>query len=345
MSKIKVSIQNELSERIKTAQIVHLTSFSGMGKSTLLNTIADDLKDSYYLINIDFKYVENLRDMERILLTALINNEAKYFSPKDVLNNFKEYNPIMRVRNGREEYIIDAKSVVSPFDLAKTVKLFKRVENGKFPIIVLNSIDEIVNIEDSKEILKTFLPQLFKITLCPIILTTSIENDLGILKEYLESIETFKLEPIPYNDYLAFMKENVIIDDKTLRLILTFVGENTYFRNLSLEALKALPQANLIDFINHMIHQYEHHYSAFYKDLTPLQRRILKLMCLEDEPKVYSKEFQEKIGFVANNAVDKVLKSLLKRRLIIRDNKSYKVKDPFFREWVKFNFPPYPYKK
>ena len=76
-------------------------------------------------------------------------------------------------------------------------------------------------------------------------------------------------------------------------------------------------------------------YIATWESLTSKQKNLLVALSKEEYPEVFSKDFLKQYGLGASSSIQKAIKKLLEKDLILQENGSYVILDLFFLRWIR----------
>ena len=76
-------------------------------------------------------------------------------------------------------------------------------------------------------------------------------------------------------------------------------------------------------------------YIAIWEGLTSKQRKLMVALAKERYPEVFSKNFLTKYSLGASSSIQKAIKKLLEKDLILQANGSYVIYDLFFARWIR----------
>jgi hypothetical protein len=158
------------------------------------------------------------------------------------------------------------------------------------------------------------------------------------------------LDPIPEDKYISFVKEkfaeqSIVLKEDVFPKIASTAGRVTGDRQHFMYSLweikgdsQTIDTVHVSKALKNIFDKYKEFFDVMFEELTPLQRKILKLLAEDKESKIYSRQFSDRVGPVANNTIIKVVQALVKRRIIYKEGPYYIFSSPFFREWINQNF-------
>lgn len=134
--------------------------------------------------------------------------------------------------------------------------------------------------------------------------------------------------------------KNLELSPEMFNLILEEVGELSFERQMFFKNLfemyqdQSVSSDHIKEVFNQIIDQYSELYEMMLEDLTDNQKNTLVQLAFNPDIKVYSKQFCEDLNIQNTNTVVKILQSLIKKKLLYKNNSSYQVFSPFFKRWI-----------
>lgn len=346
------ALEESLEKVLKNEKKVYLTGKHKIGKTSLVKQVMQKVDKEFFLVHIDLKFCETLENVENKVLESFLKAESDFRPHKEVLKYFSAYQPSMGFDELTSEvsFSLQKKSDGSLDSLKKSLDLL-RAQGTLIPLVFLDNIQELPG---GKETLKVFLDKAAEHKESGFIFCETLD----LFKEKLLFQETFiglysHLEVDVLNDdlYLEFVQKRMntkglVLNKNQFKEALEVIGDSSGDRQLffatlweTLDENQEVTSLSLKQALRENFERYQDLYLAIFEDLTILQKRVLKLLASEKDPKVYSKAFSDKVGPTAGNTVTKVLLALSNRRLIYKDSSSYKFLNPFLKEWIKKHFP------
>lgn len=350
----RLEIEKKVEKILLSKGSLYLSGKHKIGKTSLIKHISDKIKNTHYLIHIDCRMVEDIAGIEKKIIQALLDAESNFTDFKSILQKYAKYSPTMKLDHisGLVAFNVPTKKNIELDDLKQALSYVKICNNLK-PIIFFDNIQELAKISD-KNIMETLLNSLEENKESITIFSESedlFKEKLSFKSCFDKITDVLTLDEIPLEEYLGFVQEKfkqrqINIPNHIGQELLKMSGGLTGERQLVFSSLwEVCSDGDTVDTIkvsqtlNNIFEKYQELYMALFEDLTPLQKRVLKLLAHDEDSKIYSKSFGEKVGQTANNTVVKIIQALSSRRLIYKQDSNYKFLNPFLREWIKINFP------
>jgi AAA+ ATPase superfamily predicted ATPase len=171
----------------------------------------------------------------------------------------------------------------------------------------------------------------------------------SINSPFYEFAVKMNIEPISYNNLFDFIKlkfnqQGIFILDKTINDILQ-VSEchphfTQYFASVVFDTIRSGEDQKTENFkslwINKIINSQSMIFQNIYDQLKNNQRRILLLLStMEKSNGLFSEHTRNKYQLPTSSSINTILNALIKKDLIHKTDKTYKINNPVFKAWLK----------
>ena len=75
-----------------------------------------------------------------------------------------------------------------------------------------------------------------------------------------------------------------------------------------------------------------------WESLSPKQRELVVAITIDNPPSIFSKQFLQKHSLGSTSSIQKAIKKLLQREVLLKENGRYIFEDVFFKRWVLYTF-------
>ena len=346
--------EQKLKEAFESGKIILINGKPKVGKTSLVKQVLRNF-GSYSLIHVDLKLIETLADVEKKIVLSLIESEVKTTPFKEVLVKYQKFSPSIKVDSSTDDisFSVPTRAGVTSESIIDLLKNFMKESNGKTPILFLDNIQGIMSLEDKEflPVLMEYISQTRKIRYVIVESKDLFDEKRTVIAEFAnENVESIYLGPIPLGDYQNYMqarfsnagcsvKEDVLVKFEAISGSLT--GDR---QHLAYSLFEVRGEANNLDVVHlskalhNIFDKHKEFFDVIFEELTPLQRKVLKIMSSSMDSKIYSRPFVEQVGPVASNTIIKVVQALVKRRIVYKEGPYYRFSNPFFREWINMTF-------
>jgi hypothetical protein len=326
-----------LQKSIASGKSVYLFGRHKMGKTSLVHNL--DLAQ-HFLVKVDFKQVHHKDEILKTVVRSILQAEQGQQTNPDftaLFQKFNQYGPTVGLVNNQMQFTINP---TGELKVAEVLKLLTPI-NGKEPILFLDNIQQLY--KANKELATQ--------------LTTASLKHLTIFAESSDLFQTgvkfvnlvpkttyIELQPLPNQPYQKYVQDIFVEHKKDLPSevfteALTLAGElsndrQMFFKNLLEQDVAVYQSYHLAKAMTLVVDQYSDLYEVIWEDLTPNQQNTLIKLAEDPDVKVYSKQFCEELKIQNTNTVIKILQSLMKKKLVYKQNSSHYLFSPFFRSWI-----------
>lgn len=310
-----------------------------MGKTSLVSNLN---LENQYLISIDFKEAKTKQDLIPLIVKAILSKEQQLQVPQDFPKLFKKfsiYSPTMSLNKFQEmEFTINPSGDLKIDDVVKLIESI----NDKTPVLFLDNVQHAysLNKDLSFQIVEALKP--FTLIVCEAIDVFKEHLHFDFLSSKMNFIELGALDSKQYQKFVTqkLALKNLELSPEMFNLILEEVGDLSFERQMFFNNLfemyqdQAVSSDHIKEVFNQIIDQYSELYEMMLEDLTDNQKNTLVQLSFNPDIKVYSKQFCEDLNIQNTNTVVKILQSLIKKKLLYKNNSSYQVFSPFFKRWI-----------
>lgn len=346
--------EHKLKQAFESGKIVLINGKPKVGKTSLVKQVLRNF-GSYSLIHVDLKLIESLADVEKKIVLALIESEVKSTPFKDVLVKYQKFSPSIKVDSSTDDisFSIPVRSGVTSQSIIDLLKNFMKETNGKTPVLFLDNVQGLLSLEDQEflPVLMEYISQTRKIRYIIVESKDLFDEKKTIINEFAnDNVETMYLDAIPLQDYRNYMLARFTavgcsLKDDLLNKFDGISGTLTGDRqHLSYSLFEIRGEAQQLDTVHlskalhNIFDKHKEFFDVIFEELTPLQRKILKIMSSDVDSKIYSRSFVDQVGPVASNTIVKVVQALVKRRIVYKEGPYYRFANPYFREWINSTF-------
>lgn len=346
--------EKKIKEAFNQGKMILINGKPKVGKTSLVYQALRNIP-GYALIHVDFKLIETLADVEKRIVSALIAEEVKTVPFKDVLVRYQKYNPSIKVDPTTNDisFSVPTRSGVTSNSIVDLLKNFMRERESIVPIFFMDNIQGVMSLEDKEflPVLMEYITSTRKIRYVIVESRDLFDDKKTVINEFSnENAEILYLNPLPlekYQEYMSsrFTNEGCSLTQDLLTKFETVSGALTGDRQHLAYSLwevrgeeKSLDTVFISKALNNIFDKHKEFFDVVFEELTPLQRKILRIMSSEFDAKIYSRSFIEQVGPVAGNTIVKTVQALVKRRIVYKEGPYYRFANPFFREWINLTF-------
>lgn len=344
-------IEAQLDSLIKANEKIYIFGRSKMGKTSLVKEVSRKMSSTHYLVYVDLKLLESAEDLERRIVLGLIESEMSHKSHFEILQSYSSYNPAMTVDSlsGEPQFVVKKTDETDVSEMVQFLNKFTPIKDMT-PIICFDNFQEIHSLD--KKVLNELINGLLNNkTMAHIFVETeNLFEENSAASSLSSALPEIKVKSIDSKEYKTHVEKHLAKFNPPAKLLdeaFKVAGENTGDRqqlfNALYESLEQDPAFNknkLKIALKNVFAKTAESFELIFSDLTPVQKKILKALAFDEDAKIYSKEFSEKVGPTATNTIPKTLTALVRRKLLYKDGKQMKFGNVFFREWIKSSFQP-----
>lgn len=326
-----------MQKSIENGKSVYLVGRHKMGKTSAVQNL--QLKD-HFLVNVDFKSVHKKDDILKTVVKAILKADQSQQSNPDftaLFQKFNQYGPTVGLVNNQMQFSINP---TGELKIQEVLALLAPV-NGKTPVLFLDNIQQIhkVSKEFATQLVTAALKHLTVFSEAGDIFQTGVKFVNLVPKTTY--IEMQPLDTAAYQKYAqSIFQENEkelspAVFAEGLNLAGELSNDRQMFFKMLLEADVTTYQSyHLEEAMKLVVDQYSDLYEVIWEDLTDNQQNTLRKLAQDPEVRVYSKQFCEELDIQNTNTVIKILQSLMKKKLVYKQNSSHQLFSPFFRYWL-----------
>ena len=347
----------DIKSAIKSAQNMFIYSFRRMGKTSLLKTVIELLKKdrSIVAIYVDLQRAASagqfVETYSAAISRAFITKEAKISKAGSF---FKRIVPSFEIdADGKLRFSFDFsktsqgidKAIEEVYEIPQkiAVKYKKRV------VVIFDEFQEIsqYNGASFEKKLRSFIQHHDKV--CYIFMGSKTHIILDMFKNprraFYQSAKIYPLFTIPQKELEKFIIERFKFTGRhiTKQLackIVEIVLQRPYHlqqlcSNIWLIGKKNIKEADIQTALDNIMHTQNELFYSWHDSVSMHQRAVLG--ALSQEREIFSNDVRLKYNLGSASTVQASVRALVKDNFIVKDEKQYRLFDPFFEMWLKRN--------
>jgi len=343
----------DLSEFIISAQNVVLKGERRIGKTSLIFETLRRLKHKN-VIKVDLLSIKSVHDLASKIIKASLDlplNESVILKIIKGITGIR-FQLGFDTNTGQPTISLDSLKRATPSSLEEVLDSLEKMNTNKNLVVIFDEFQEILKIPDSKETLAILRSRIQHQENITYIYAGSVRNEMDKIfndaeSPFFKSAITISVSAIERKEFESFLKEKFAsgkreINDALLNHIFNYSdGVSGDIQQLC-EAIWSvsdqgdfLTEKHLPEALN-LIHSREQDsYQMICQDLNDNQNRCLIGLAINDGARATSWDFREKVGIPQSSTVLRALETLMKKRIIFKDNKKYRFNNPFFKNWIR----------
>ena len=346
-------LERSLASYIKSGQNVVIQGERRTGKTSLVLETVRNLK-GFALFHADFLGVRDLTDFCNRLASAFARLEYTDSWLAKLVRSLTQLRPVVSIdpSSGAPTVSLDARLAETPDSLdAILTALIEQTARRKV-CVVLDEFQDILDIEDGERILAIMRSRIQLDSRTAYIFLGSVQNRMTDIffkykSPFYHSATSFPVGEIEYDRFLAFTKKRFATAKRTLPqdvfdAAYRITSRNPGYTQELCEAIwqttasgDILTEKNIPLALSLIYAREQDHYVFCIKQLTSLQKRMLKMIAIQEGREVFSAKSLEVANVYNRTSAKKAVAKLEKEDLIYWYRNAYRFVNPFFREWVK----------
>lgn len=340
---------------ITNGRNVTLISLRRMGKTGLIYHTFAQLKKNYHCVYVDILPTSTLAEFTETFGKAVLNQLENPYgkSVKQLLGIFKKFTPSLVIdpMTGQPSFEIQIKTERESESTLEDI--FNYLKKRKEKVVI--AIDEFQQIAEYPEkkteaLLRSYIQNLTHIDF---IFSGSQKHLLTQMfsqasRPFYQSTEFLFMDRIDSGTYSKFILHHFSanqkkIKEKEIATIFEWTRLHTFYVQLICHKLFVQPEKELthevlVRTLQDILTENEPYYIGYKNLLTNQQWGLLKAIAKEaDVPKINQKDFLNKYKLSASS-VQRSIKALEERELIVQETNGYRVYDVFLGLWISLRF-------
>ena len=349
--------RKELLQYARGGHNVVLYSSRRYGKSSLVKLLKKDLeKEKFLTAYIDLFPISSLQDAAQRMITGLIQAIGKGIDQRSVLEKMKDVfhaiRPVLSLEPEGIKFSVQLSSNDHPLNFLED--LFEGLgiwveKMRKNAFIIFDEFQEITQLPESKKLeglMRSKIQGHKEISYFFVGSRRTVLKDIFTTKNrpFYKSAFLYPLGKIPRNEFIDFLMERFQKSGKT---ILKSLCEEIYdrmqgypyyvqkFSSLIWDMSADEPTLKTFqDAYEKLLQSEKSDFEAHWSGLTSAQKNFLKTLANYPTAKPFSKNYMKQLDLSTGGA-QKVLKVLIQKDLIEKNETGYTLTDPMMIEWLK----------
>ncbi len=247
-------------------------------------------------------------------------------------------NPNFSLALGAEDSTKTLEDVLNiPYEFAK---------NNQKIVVIFDEFQEIVNLELEAKIRSTIQHHSDKVSYIFMGSKKSLLHEMFLDKNrpFYKSVKHFKIQEIKKESWSEFIKTkfsytNKSIDDIYIDKIFTLTkGFPYYTQQFAYElwnsTIASVDDGSFDKTLNRVIEREEDLFALEWDNLTPNQKKALKIVVQKDGVSLYDEQYFAKYE-IKSGSFQTALNGLMKKDIIDKNGSAYYISDPIFEYWIK----------
>jgi len=347
----------DIRSAIKSAQNMFIYSYRRLGKTSLIKTVIELLKKdrSIVVIYVDLQRAASagqfVETYSAAISRAFITKEEKI---REAGSFFKRIVPSFEIAaDGKLKFSFDfsktSKGIEKAIEEVYEIPQRIAVKYKKRVAVIFDEFQEIsqYNGGSFEKKLRSFIQHHNKV--CYIFMGSKTHIILDMFKNprraFYQSAKIYPLFAIPQRDLEKFIIERFKLTGRhiTKQLaceIIKIVRQSPYHlqqlcSNIWLTGKKNIKEAEIQTALDNIMHTQNELFYSWYDSVSMHQRAVLG--ALSQERKIFSNDVRLKYNLGSASTVQASVRALVRGNFIVKDEKQYRIFDPFFEMWLKRN--------
>lgn len=341
----------QLVSALENERNVTLISIRRMGKTGLINHVFHKVKKKYDCVYVDILATTNLREFTLMFSKAVINQLettiTKSFS--NVTSIFRKLKPVITLDpfSGMPSVEFDIKTDSESETTLQDIFSYLKSKKKKV-IIAIDEFQQITTYPEKKTeaLLRTYVQHLSNVVF---IFSGSQKHTLSSMfhdssRPFYQSTELLMMGQIDPGEYASFIEYHFknnkrSISPEAVRLVLEWTRTHTFYVQILCNKLfsneaKKNEEKQVLDTMEGILQENEGVFFNYMNLLTAQQWSLLKAIGKEGIVKrLNEKTFLNKYHLGASS-VQRSIKALTDREMVLHDEGVYKVYDVFLSRWL-----------
>lgn len=324
-----------------------------MGKTSLVRKAVLGLKGER-LLYIDFYSIRTMEDFCRRVMVGISRVTERMSFLKRAVQLAYRLRPVISLDaiTGAPTISVDARAAEEPGSLDVVMETIRKLAEGGKLCVVFDEFQDVLKLENGTRILAEMRSTIQFQPDTPYFFLGSVRNEmLRIFTDpdspFFKSAAVFSIGEIDPEDFAAFIvarfkKGGRKISLETAKSIISFArGVSGDVQELC-DALWSITDEatdivdeNLTEALKVVFAREKNGFDSIVSDLTPNQFTVLRGLAENEDSRVFTSEFMNRVRMTSPGSVKRVLNKLVAMRVIYLYRSQYKFANPFFREWIK----------
>ena len=336
---------------IRSGQNVFVEGERRTGKTSLIHETARRMK--IRMAYVDFLELRTARDVVSRLIGGLETLEREAGTIEKLLGAIAHLRPSITPDpvTGAPSLSIDRSMKVKPGTIESILDIFADKGSGKDLVVVLDEFQDILNLEDSAQVLAVMRGRIQFHENVSYIFAGSTRNEMNMIftgpeSPFFKAAASLEVGPIEHGAFTGFIRKKFEAGDRTVSdgtleriygIAQDIPGDIQQLCNSLWECSEPGDEIapELLSPALELIFSREiKGYESALAELTGLQIRILASIARLGGEKLYGRDFLESVGAVHPNAVRQGLDRLEELKIVFRRQNAYLFVNPFFKAWL-----------
>ena len=350
----------ELTQDIRNSANVLLYSPRRYGKTSLIKRVLEIVsKEGFLTVYIDLYPAITKEKFIEIYARAI--SKVVQGNVEKVISWIKRMVPklvpkvVIRGEGSEMEFEFDKSQPYSPI----LADLFKAVHNrakstDKPAVVVFDEFQEINNYPDDeieREMRSVFQTH-SNVSYIYMGSKRHIMQDMfeSTNRPFYRSTKHIPLNKISKNAFSEFIVRkfrlgNYTIENECISKILEisechpfYTQQLCYFLWEQERGTKTVSKESIKSSLNRLLEVENQGFINLWESLSPKQRELVVAITIDNPPSIFSKQFLQKHSLGSTSSIQKAIKKLLQREVLLKENGRYIFEDVFFKRWVLYTF-------
>lgn len=350
----------ELTQDIRNSANVLLYSSRRFGKTSLIKRVLEIVsKEGFLTVYIDLYPAITKEKFIEIYARAI--SKVVQGNVEKVISWIKKMVPklvpkvVIRGEGSEIEFEFDKSQPYSPIyvDLFKAV--YERAKNqNRSAVVVFDEFQEINNYPDDeieREMRSAFQSHT-NVSYIYMgskwhIMQNMFENANRPFYRSTKHIPLKKINKNAFSEFIArkFRLGNYIIENECISKILEiseghpfYTQQLCYFLWEQETETKTVSEESIQSALRRLLEIENQSFINLWESLSPKQRELVVAITVDNPPSIFSKQFLQKHNLGSASSIQKAIKKLLQREVLLKENGRYIFEDVFFKRWVLYTF-------
>ncbi|MEA1910909.1 MAG: ATP-binding protein [Spirochaetota bacterium] len=324
-----------------------------VGKSSLIHECVRQISEKKILY-IDFWTVRNIDDVCKKILQGIISYEKKQSFLIKIIKQFSYLRPTFSFDQNTGQANIGFSSDSPKMTVASLEELLDLIESLTKHVVVFDEFQDVAQISENEKVFATMRSKIQSHTKIPYIFAGSIRNKMiDIFTDYkspfYKTAICMNIHPIKRGLFVEFIVKRFSKNGKrkVSSEVVNYIFDLCYeipgdiqqlciYTWMESEENSEISEETVKIALLNMFSMLKSSYEKIYDSLSNQQILFIKTLSLcHDGSSNISKKFLRLSQIDLTQSAAKAANSLIKKKIILKENKIYRFSDPFFKEWVK----------